>query len=223
MTYPFLIRGPTRSARVKMVKIEAGSFRHAMLKAFALYPVKYVNFKFAKNMDLISAKQEAKKLSLDGKQRFVVSHKDGECSIEFNEPSRMGDVLHAIFMKGKELKESASAPTTKQPAKAKPAGDSEAAIIEQAEKENKIINKTKSKSMAEKEAKPAKKAAKSVAATVTGDKKTLTVAAILALQKKGMRVYRQANPTAGGILINKRLKEYANKEKQIAVIVSKAA
>lgn len=220
MTYPFLIRGPTRYARVKMVKIEAGNFRHAMLKAFALYPVKFVNFKFARNMDLISAKQDAKKASMDGKERFVVAHKDQECTIEFNEPSRIGDTLMAIFLKGKEVKEGYNAAPQKVTKREKPAA-SEDEVIEQAEKENKNINKSKNKTMKKEVKKAAAK--KSAPATVTGEKKTLTVAAILALQKKGMRVYRQANPTPGGILINKRLKEYANKEKQIAVIVAKAA
>lgn len=153
MTYPFLIRGPTRSARVKMVKLEAVSFRHAMLKAFALYPIKFINFKFAKNMDLISANAEAKKASMDGKQRFVISHKNQECSVEFNEPSHIGDVLHAVWLKGKKVKESIEAPTTKQPAKRMSEQImEEAAIIEQAEKENKIINKTKPKQVMTKKA-----------------------------------------------------------------------
>lgn len=39
--------------------------------------------------------------------------------------------------------------------------------------------------------------------------------------KKGDKVYRQSNPNAGGILIQKRLAKYANQEKEIAVIVVK--
>lgn len=155
MTYPFLIRGPTRYARVKIVKIEAGSFRYAMLKAFALYPVKFVNFKFARNMDLISAKQQAKKESMDGKTRYVVSHKDGECTVELTEPGKPGDVLHAVFAKGKEIKESIEAPKTTSK-KEKPVTEED--VIESAEKENKSINKQIKPVMKTKN-KPAKKVA----------------------------------------------------------------
>lgn len=189
MTYPFLIRGPTKYARVKLIKIEAHGFRNALLKAFARYPVKYVNFKFARNMDLISAKAEAKKASMDGKTRYVASHKDGECTVEVDEPGKAGDVLHAVFVKGKEVKESIATPS-------KPAKRVSEQIMEEAEaleqSENKTSNKKQKPTMKTK--KVVKKAAKKVAVKKPakaewGKVVSISIADMRAGIKKG-KVYR---------------------------------
>lgn len=225
MTYPFLIRGPTKASRVKMVKIDANGFRNALEKIFALFPVKYINFKFAKNMDLISAKQQAKKDSMDGATRYVVSHKDQECTVEMSEPGKAGDVLHAVFTKGKEIKEAVAAPS-------KPAKRVSERIMEEAEiieAQEKINNKKQKPTMKTKKAvkkAAVKKAAKKTGAFVPptpdaswGKKQGVAVKAMIVGNKKGI-VYRDLR---GVVITDKILKGRTNQDYVREVYVGKAA
>lgn len=144
-------------------------------------------------MDLISAKQQAKKESMDGKTCYVVSHKDGECTVELVEPGKPGDVLQAVFAKGKEVKEAVQAPV-KSAKRVSEQIMEEAEVIEEAERQNKSINKqtkpvmkTKVKKVAAKKA-TSKKAAPAGAAS-WGKVVSISIKDMRAGIKKGF-VYR---------------------------------
>lgn len=104
-------------------------------------------------MDLISAKVEAAKESrLNNTVLYVMSHADGECTIEKTDKMKKGDILQAIFQNGKEVEEVVTAPATEKEAKGK---------SPKPENAGKKEKPSKTKSMATKKAtgKAAKKAA----------------------------------------------------------------
>ncbi len=82
MKYPFLIRGPTKQSRRKKILIDASRLKFALLKIFALFPAKFVNTKYARNMDLITARVDAAKRSRADKVTiFIIVDKEGECTL----------------------------------------------------------------------------------------------------------------------------------------------
>ena len=98
--YPFLIRGPT-NGRVRRVNITASSLTQAVNKVLALYPNKFVNIKHARRMDLISAKQEAAKVSKSSKRKtyVFVDGKTGECDISH---APLKETIHC-YLNGSEI------------------------------------------------------------------------------------------------------------------------
>lgn len=99
--YPILIRGST----VKLVKVKARNFRIAIELALMKYRNQFVNYKYAKNMDLISAKKEAMdKSKKSAHKQFVTLVDGGEFEVE-NYISLPKDAdVYATFHKGKEIK-----------------------------------------------------------------------------------------------------------------------
>jgi hypothetical protein len=118
------------------------------------------------NMDLISAKVDAAAQSKRDKATlYVVSHSDGECTIETKEPSKAGDVLQAVFVNGAEEKEAPAATPTVRVRKGEKLSE---AIMRVADK---IENKTKTNKSSSMKA--GKKAAKKspIAKKEKGEKK----------------------------------------------------
>lgn len=154
--YPFAIGN-------KLVRIRGSGFNNALDRVLTRHPNKYVKTKFAKNMVLHEAKDQAKKESLAQKKPFYVFvDKDGEADIS---SAPLAGTLHK-FVNGVEdssfdYKKAASEKTTKP------------TLPAQSEKAQKLINK-KEQNMEKKSA--PKKAAKKVALkksspkTPTGDK-----------------------------------------------------
>lgn len=169
-------------------------------------------------MVLIEAKDAAKKESKSQKGKPVYIQSDnvtGECDITLTEKTNGKFTTQSKFLNGKEVpfEVHEDAVGSYQPPK-KEVAKTIKKTGAPANAQN-MAKKTNGKKVAK------KPAAKSELKTVSGEKKTLTVKAVLALQKAGHRVYRQSNPTPGGILIQKRLVKYTNQEKTIAVIVVK--
>lgn len=84
--YPFLIRGPTHASRIRKIKANGKNFKDALIKVLSVYPSKFVNFKFARNMDLNSVKQIAINLSkkTKGVEHVIwLNEKEGEFYISF--------------------------------------------------------------------------------------------------------------------------------------------
>lgn len=110
-TYPFLIRdGP--NSRVRKVEITAPNYSRALDKVLSRYPNKFIQTKFARRMDLISAKVKAAQQSrLNNKKVYVVVDDEGECEIS-NSP--LTGSLHC-FLNGSEiaLESKLEEPTTK--------------------------------------------------------------------------------------------------------------
>jgi hypothetical protein len=84
--YPFIIRGPTRASRVHRIRAQGKNFKDALIKVLSVYPAKFVNFKFARNMDLNTVKQIAINLSKKTKgveHAIWLNEKEGEFYISF--------------------------------------------------------------------------------------------------------------------------------------------
>ncbi len=114
-TYPFLIRGPTKQSRRKKVLVSALSLRLAMGKILMRYPAKFVNSKFARRMDLMSAKAAAIKESNKKKGKtvyIIVDEKDGECDLS-GAPLRG---VYTAFKNGSEI----GLPSTSEVSKVEP-------------------------------------------------------------------------------------------------------
>ncbi len=124
--YPFLIRGPTTLGRTIHKSVKAATFKDALNKILALYPIKFVNSKFALQMDLVSVKKEAIKLSKSKKGvKFTIhlNEAEGEFYITFKnakgftmlveeegqEPNEIGSarlnkwVPQSVWMNGSEI------------------------------------------------------------------------------------------------------------------------
>lgn len=231
--FPFI----TRTGKV--IKTAAPTYKEALDKVLTLFPNKFLNIKHAKNMVLIEAKVAAQRESKSQKGKLIIVYTDKDGEYDFGSVLPKGCEGQFAFLNGKQEKftplgkmliisdtdELGRTTTTIEKGLRidytkdkkqfqKPVATETA--------NNMSKNNKKGKSAAAKKG-GAPKEKKVIVATIIGEKKTLKVSAILVLQSKGIKVYRQSNPTPGGILINKRLKSYANKDKEIAVIVTKKA
>ncbi len=99
--YPILIRGP---ARDKLVRIKAENFGEAKERALWKYRNKFVNYKYAKAMDLISARVEAAKLSRTTSKPQYIVLKGDEFKVGATPPENMEDV-YGKFVNGSEDKD----------------------------------------------------------------------------------------------------------------------
>jgi len=82
-SYPFLIRGPTS---VRRVHAQGRNFFNALEKVLAIFPAKFVNFKYARNMDMNTTKQLVVKLSKKNKgveHTIWLNEKEGEFYITY--------------------------------------------------------------------------------------------------------------------------------------------
>lgn len=170
--YPFVVGN-------KVIKVTASGIKNAINRITSKHQNKFINITHAKNMDLISAKVEAAKLSRsEHKKKYIIVDDEGECFID-NAPLK--GVLHC-YNNGSEIALENDAPVTTtvpRPNKKK--------LPAQSEKAQKMINKkegkesaaneidsTKTKNMA---TKPAKKAAaKKVKATASKEPKVKKIA-----------------------------------------------
>lgn len=179
-TYSFLVRGLSSNSRVQRVKETGSNFKEALDKLVARFPDKFINFKFARNMDLITARKEAldKSAKTKGTAFYIKVTDDGECEVS-STPTHL-DV--AAFKNGGEIaleSDVADAPKNepKSPKKGKKKLTAEEAAKRPnlrskrtgkklSEEDNKVDVKQKpSKTMAKKKA-TKKVAAKKVAAPV---------------------------------------------------------
>lgn len=169
-TYPILIRGST----TKLVKIKATHYGQAVLKALDKYRNKFINYKHAKHMDLISARVDAAGLSKkSGKKQYVVLDKSGdgdEFKITDKEPSNP-DEIYATYSNGSELKFEAPKPVKQavdeilSPSTVKKSGKQDTKKPEQQKGQptkpavEEVSKKSNSKNMSTAKTKPAKKTA----------------------------------------------------------------
>lgn len=162
--YPFVIGN-------KVVKISAYSIKNAINRVTSRHQNKFINITHAKNMDLISAKVEAAKLSRSEHRKIyiIVDEGDGECSL--NHAPLKG--VYACYNNGSEIALENDAPVaTNEPRANKSAKPKSKNLPAQSGKAQQVIAKkegkesaplsdsTKNKTMAT----PKKKAAKKVAA-----------------------------------------------------------
>lgn len=204
--YPFLIRGPTTQGRVVKHSIIASSYKEALNVVLSLYPVKFVNSKFAIQMDLITVKKEAIKLSKSRKGEKItiyLNEAEGEFYITFKnaqgftmlveeegqEPNEIGSARlnkwtpHGVYMNGSEI--------ALEPEQQKKADAGAKKIPAQSEKAKKLIQKkevtTKTtnevKKSAAKKAAPAKKVAAKSDVTYKATRLGLTDAQWTKLEK----------------------------------------
>lgn len=126
--YPFIIRGPTDSSRRKRVFSQGINFKNALVKVLSVFPAKFVNFKYAKTMDLITVKNKAIKLSKASKgieHRIWLNEKEGEFYVTFingenctmlveeeeTDPVEIGSArlnkfkLQSVWLNGEQVKE----------------------------------------------------------------------------------------------------------------------
>lgn len=97
--YLFLVRSFHSRARTKGVRVIAKNFKLAKSKVLARYPGKKVNSKFAINMDLISAKVEAAKVSKDERKTVYINvDKEGECYLS----TKQNGTTQSVFKNGNE-------------------------------------------------------------------------------------------------------------------------
>lgn len=139
--YPFIIRGPTDSSRRKRVFSQGINFKNALVKVLSVFPAKFVNFKYAKTMDLITVKTKAIKLSRASKgleHRIWLNEKEGEFYVTFingenctmlveeeeTDPVEIGSArlnrfkLQSIWLNGEQVKETNTTELKEKPAKA---------------------------------------------------------------------------------------------------------
>lgn len=75
--YIFRVRGQPH-----IITIPSTTFSGALDRILEKYPAKFVVTKYAKNMELLKAREEAKKLSKGGKKVYiVVDEKNGDCEV----------------------------------------------------------------------------------------------------------------------------------------------
>ena len=173
-SYPFVVRGKNLSFATK---IKAINYRMALNKILELYPGKHILIKYS-NMDLISAKVEAAKLSKQqGKTIFINVDKEGECEVSENK----NNTTYACYKNGNEVKVEEELPSE-----------------ESKTKKEKAMKKTKEQPVKKAQAKKtaAKKvveqAKKSPSSSIKGAKKEMSVKAAKELVKKGQKLYNEA-------------------------------
>jgi hypothetical protein len=231
--YPFIVN------RAKLVKIRAPNLSNALDRVTTKHPNKIINVKFARNMDLISAKVEAAKQSrATGKKVYIiVDENDGECSLSnaplrgvlhcYNNGSEIydtGDMQEGDATKARANKRSKKIPAQSQKAKELiEKKEATASSVANSEKEvktkkEKVMATKPAKKAAQKKAKAVKNAVKKEVKAPAGEKKKISVANILSLLKKGHRIYRQKSPHYP--FQYPRLKDYANKEKVMETIIA---
>lgn len=223
ISYPFVIGN-------KVIKVTAPTLSNALDRITSRHQNKFITITHAKNMDLISAKVEAAKQSrTEHRKVYIIVDSDGECSL--NHAPLKG--VYACYNNGSEIALENDAPVTTtvpRPNKKKLPVQSEKAqalIAKKTEKEsaesdsttktkNKVATPKKkaTKKVAAKKQAPAKK----VAGKIEGEKKELTIKAIIDLMNKDVRVYRQST---GGKLSIVHMKAAKNKDAKLAVTVAK--
>ncbi len=94
--YPFIVRG-------KVNKVKGSSYRNALDRVLEKNRNQFVKTKFAKTMDLITAKEEAKTASKTNKKArtFVVADSEGE--FDLSTIIKKGETAYAVFIGGKEV------------------------------------------------------------------------------------------------------------------------
>lgn len=98
--YPFIVMAP----RSRLVKIAAEKFSNALSKALSLHPNKFLKTQFARRMDLVSAQEEAKKLSLkSGHKQFVILLKSGDFEVENALSIEPKMDIYSVWHKGKKV------------------------------------------------------------------------------------------------------------------------
>jgi len=98
--YPFIVMAP----RSRLVHVTAKKFSNALSRALSLYPNKFLKTQFAKRMDLVSAQDEAKKLSLrSAHKQFVVLLKSGDFEVENALSIEPKMDIYSVWHKGKKV------------------------------------------------------------------------------------------------------------------------
>lgn len=238
--YPFIVVTP--AGRIRHVIVMAHNYNTALDKALTRHPNKFLKTKYAKIMDLLSAKEQAKKMSRDKKSKIYVqvNNSTGECICTANlaEP---GHTAHDLFVNGAQSKQ----PLTAAPASAVkvydgedmkirnvPAGSNKAAELI-AKKDAKLESaKTPTKKEPVKTNKMEKVATKKVAAKKVVKKEakaegkpvgklvTMAIGKVIAALKDGSQ---KAFNASGKPLPVGYLAKMADPKKEIAVTLVKAA
>lgn len=103
--YPFIVMAP----RSRLVHVSAKKFSNALSRALSLHPNKFLKTQFAKRMDLVSAQDEAKKLSLrSAHKQFVVLLKSGDFEVENTLSIDPKADIYSVWHKGKKIEGPAS-------------------------------------------------------------------------------------------------------------------
>lgn len=109
--YPFIVMAP----RSRLVHVSAKKFSNALSRALSLHPNKFLKTQFAKRMDLVSAQEEAKKLSLrSAHKQFVVLLKSGDFEVENTLSIDPKADIYSVWHKGKKI-EGPTSPKIKLP------------------------------------------------------------------------------------------------------------
>lgn len=206
--YPFIIMAP----RSRLIRVEAKKFSNALSRALSLHPNKFLKTQFARRMDLVSAQEEAKRLSLkSAHKQFVVLLKSGDFEVENALSIEPKMDIYSVWHKGKKVEgpvakiklspqDEEEPPVAKAPKRAElPTKKELNKEVKQTNKETKLNNtimKTKEASPAKavKKVEPKKEAAKP--AKVEGIGKATTIVLSAAqwskfekhLENKGMSI-----------------------------------
>jgi len=173
--YPFIVMAP----RSRLVKITSNKFSNALSRALSLHPNKFLKTQFARRMDLVSAQDEAKRLSQkSGHKQYVILLKSGDFEVENALSIEPKMDIYSVWHKGKKVEgpvakiklspQDEEPPVAKAPKRAElPTKKELVKEVKQTNKEtkqkeqNEKISKTKNEEIMKTEAKksPAKKAA----------------------------------------------------------------
>ena len=192
--------------RSRLVNVEATKYKNALSKVLAVNQGKFIQTKHAKKMDLITANEKAKKLSLkSAHKQFVVLLPDGDFETENTLSIEDGADIYSEWVKGvkQESDKKVKSGSVKKELNQETTDEMKTA------KKSVLVKKVAAKKVAKKVA--AKKATKKVTATKEPQKSkkdgkvvSISVAAMLKGIKAGRKYYNKQNVLVSQKALEKR-------------------